>query len=159
MEGKPPIHISPATLALANMTLSDVEMENIVKERPSFKNQRMISPNGPDKSPGAPSAHKRVLSQLNHSAFVKSNFAPKESSGIDFSEVLDDVVDASPPSSSELKEHLQMCGDHMSGGGVAEVTFLLRAFVPEGEIADSVTAALGGIPWEKTDERDATREW
>ena len=45
------------------------------------------------------------------------------------------------------------------GSGVAEITFLLRAFTPEEELADSVSAALGDISWEKSEDKRITREW
>ena len=106
-------------------------------------------------------AHERVLSRLSHSQFVMKNFSPRISTdGSEFSEVMDDMVRGSRPSSSELSAHFQLCSAQVGNrSGVAEVSFVLKAFVTEGEIADNVSAALGGIPWELSDEDGATREW
>lgn len=109
-------------------------------------------------------AHERVLSRLSHSQFVMSNFTPRISVGGDLSNVIDDMVKVSRPSKSELNAHFQLCSAQMGnrqrqGSGVAEVSFLLRAFVPEGEIADNISTALSGIPWELGEEKHYTREW
>ena len=109
-------------------------------------------------------AHERVLSRLSHSQFVMSNFTPRISVGGDLSHIIDDMVKVSRPSKSELNAHFQLCSAQMGnrqrpGSGVAEVSFLLRAFVPEGEIADNISAALSGVPWELGEEKHSTREW
>mmetsp|Transcript_5964 Transcript_5964/g.8953 ORF Transcript_5964/g.8953 Transcript_5964/m.8953 type:complete len:975 (+) Transcript_5964:803-3727(+) len=109
-------------------------------------------------------AHDRVLSRLSHSQFVMSNFTPRITSGGELSHVIDDMVKVSRPSKSELNAHFQLCSAQIGnrqrpGSGVAEVSFLLRAFVPEGEIADNISASLSGIPWELGEEKHATREW
>ena len=109
-------------------------------------------------------AHERVLSRLSHSQFVMNNFTPRISVRGDLSNVIDDMVKVSRPSKSELNAHFQLCSAQTSnrqrlGSGVAEVSFLLRAFVPEQEIADNISAALSGIPWELGEEKHVTREW
>ncbi len=109
-------------------------------------------------------AHEMVLSRLSHSQFVMSNFTPRITSGNELSHVIDDMVKVSRPTKSEVHAHFQLCSAQMRnrqrpGSGVAEVSFLLRAFVPEGEIADNISAAFSGIPWEIGEEKNATREW
>ena len=126
--------------------LSDDRMERLLSQ----KNQKVTK-----------NAHERVLSRLSHSQFVMKNFSSRISanaSGV--SDVIDDLVKVSRPSKAELAAHFQICSAQVgSRSGVAEVSFLLRAFVPEGEIADNVSASLSGIPWELSDEENATREW
>jgi len=108
-------------------------------------------------------AHERVLTRLSHSQFVIRNFASRivGAQGVPGG----DKVKVSRPSKSEVNAHFQLCSSQTNstrnrvGSGVAEVTFLLRAFFPEGEIADNVSSALGGIPWERSEEKNATREW
>jgi hypothetical protein len=69
-------------------------------------------------------------------------------------------VKVSRPSKAELSTHFQVCSSQVGNrSGVAEVSFLMRAFVPEQEIADNVSVALGGNQWEISDEEDAIREW
>eukprot|EP00554_Chaetoceros_debilis_P007547 CAMPEP_0194076222 /NCGR_PEP_ID=MMETSP0149-20130528/3061_1 /TAXON_ID=122233 /ORGANISM="Chaetoceros debilis, Strain MM31A-1" /LENGTH=1124 /DNA_ID=CAMNT_0038756911 /DNA_START=304 /DNA_END=3678 /DNA_ORIENTATION=- len=128
-------------------TFSDDTMERLLNESTPKKKTK--------------NAHERVLSRLSHSQFVMKNFSPRISTdGSEFSEVMDDMVRVSRPSSSELSAHFQLCSAQVGNrSGVAEVSFVLKAFVTEGEIADNVSAALGGIPWELSDEDGATREW
>jgi len=114
-------------------------------------------------------AHERVLTRLSHSQFVVRNFASRIVTNA--TSPVGDKVKVSRPSKSELNAHFQLCSSqsnnhhHRSSGsgpvraGVAEVTFLMRAFFPEGEIADNVSSALGGIPWERSEDKNATREW
>ena len=125
--------------------------------------ERMISNKGTQKP--TKDAHERVLSRLSHSQFVMRNFTPVITLGGDVTAVIDDMVKVSRPSKSELSAHFQLCGAQANSrqraveSGLAEVTFLLRAFVPEGEIADNITKALGGIPWEMSEEKSSSREW
>lgn len=128
-------------------TISDERLERLLKQ----DTQKLTK-----------NAHERVLSRLSHSQFVMKNFSSRITSdgsgGI--SNRIDKLVKVSRPNKSELAAHFQICssqvGDH---SGVAEVSFSLRAFVPEGEIADNISASLSGIPWELSDEENATREW
>lgn len=104
-------------------------------------------------------SHELVLSRLSHSAFVMKNFSDIISDN-NISNVADNSVKVSRPSKSEISSHFQICGMHGgSGSGIAEVSFILRAFVPEGEIADIISEALNGIPWEKGEDDDGSREW
>lgn len=136
---------------IAQKTLSDDAIERILVEN--------------ETSRATQNAHERVLSRLSHSQFVVRNFTSRISMhNVDATDVLDDMVKVSRPSKSELQAHFQLCGGQVgsrsrSSGGVAEVSFLIRAYVPEGEIADTISAALGGIPWERSEEKNAAREW
>ena len=157
-----------------SIALSDAEMERILNERQASGmdkkggNQARGAVGGgqnitsPDAPLSPPNAHKSVLSRLTSSPFMVRNFASRQSlaDSTDLSVAMHDAVQASQPGGSELAAHLRMHGGHLErGGGVAEVTFLIRAFVPEGEIADNVSAALGGIPWDRSDDKGITREW
>jgi hypothetical protein len=71
--------------------------------------------------------------------------------------LLQSVIDVRRPSSKELDSDLSAATQE-GGGGIAEVAFMLRAFTPEEELADGVSAALGDIPWEMTADR-SKREW
>ncbi len=126
--------------------ISDERMERLLKQ----KSDKLTK-----------NAHERVLSRLSHSQFVMKNFSPRVATdGSKMSDVIDTMVKVSRPSKSELSAHLQICSSQVGeNSGVAEVSFLLRAFVPEGEIADNISASLSGIPWELSDEQNATREW
>ena len=126
--------------------ISDERMERLLKQ----KGEKLTK-----------NADERVLSRLSHSQFVMKNFSSRVATdGSKMSDVIDTLVKVSRPSKSELSAHLQICSSQVGdNSGVAEVSFLLRAFVPEGEIADNVSASLSGIPWELSDEENATREW
>lgn len=128
-------------------TFSDDTVERILNE----SNGRKVTKN----------AHERVLSRLSHSHFVMKNFSARVAeNGSDFSEMIDGMVNISRPSKSELAAHFQLCSAQVGNrSGVAQVSFLLRAFVTEGEIADNISAALNGIPWELSEEDGGTREW
>ena len=129
-----------------NGTFSDERMERLLNET-----DKKITKN----------AHERVLSRLSHSQFVMKNFSSRVSAnGSDISSVIDDLVKVSRPSKSDLSAHFQVCSSQVGNrSGVAEVSFLMRAFVPEQEIADNISVALGGNQWEISDEEDAIREW
>lgn len=140
------------TLTHPQKTLSDDTIERILVDNETSRATR--------------NAHERVLSRLSHSQFVVRNFASRISmNNQESTDILDDMVKISRPSKSELNAHFQLCGGQIGSrlrsgsSGVAELSFLLRAYVPEGEIADTVSAALGGIPWERNEENNAAREW
>lgn len=147
-----PIHIDPSALALAKMTLSDHEMERVLKDLPAYQN-------GSSAMDG-PTSHERVLSRLSHSPFIAKNFSAVESlSVVKSKEIFDEAVSVSCPPKAQLKKYLDMCNHHLSGDGVAEVAFVVRAFASEGELADSITSALGGIPWASVGGNEDHREW
>ena len=154
---RPPIHLDPSALALAKMTLSDIELGRIVKDIPAMSG--LVSHGGIGETQ---LAHKRVLSRLADSTFAARNFTHSESPTFaTFSEFYKESIDVTSPSKSDLITHFEMCNNHLSGasGGVAEVTFVARSFVSEEDIADSITDALGGIPWERSETAGSTREW
>eukprot|EP00557_Chaetoceros_sp_GSL56_P002123 CAMPEP_0176500102 /NCGR_PEP_ID=MMETSP0200_2-20121128/13332_1 /TAXON_ID=947934 /ORGANISM="Chaetoceros sp., Strain GSL56" /LENGTH=1039 /DNA_ID=CAMNT_0017898667 /DNA_START=419 /DNA_END=3538 /DNA_ORIENTATION=- len=136
----------PDKSSVGNGTFSDDRIEHLLNQQ-----GKKVARN----------AHERVLSRLSHSQFVMKNFSSRVfTDGSEVSSVINDLVKVSRPSKSELSAHFQICSSQIGNrSGVAEVSFILRAFVPEGEIADNVSASLSGIPWELSDEEDATREW
>ena len=148
-------------LLTSSGTISDAQYESIMKEKNS------PSPNVKVNS------HDRVLARISHNPFVMRNFSsqlisPQQSETM--ANAIDDMVKVLRPNKSEINAHFRLCSAQMNssrnrpsvsgggGGGVAEVTFLLRAFVPEGEIADNISALLG-IPWERSEETRHSREW
>jgi serine/threonine protein kinase len=135
----------------ASSLLSDWEMSKILD-----KASNMISPTEPD-SGIVPAAANRVKRRLTHSAFVTSNFGHRiVSADFKLMEVLRDTVEVKRASPEELDSNLRAAQD---SGGVAEVAFMLRAFTPEDELADGLSGALSGIPWEMKNGDNSTREW
>ena len=146
-----PIHINPSALALAKMTLSDHEMERVLKDLPAYQNGNLDA---------GPTSHQKVISRLSHSPFIAKNFSAVESpSVVKAKEVFDETVSVSCPPKAQLNKYLEMCNHHLSGDGIAEVAFVVRAYTSEGELADSITAALGGIPWTSVGGSGDCREW
>jgi len=95
------------------------------------------------------------LSRLGQSSFVMRNFAPRQSTADNHLLGFMDMIQVSQPSMSDIESHEL---HHQRQGGLAEITFLLRAFVPEEEIADNISSAMQ-VPWEKSKEEAVTREW
>jgi serine/threonine protein kinase len=97
-----------------------------------------------------------VKRRLSHSAFVTTNFGHRhETADAKLMEVMRDSVGLSHLSTAEMNAALQAAE---SNGGVAEVSFLLRAFTPEEELAEGISAAFDGIEWGFKDQT-TTREW
>lgn len=97
-----------------------------------------------------------VKRRLSHSAFVTTNFGHRhEAADAKLMEVMRDSVSLKRLSKDDMTADLQAAE---SDGGVAEVTFLLRAFTPEGELAEGISSAFDDIGWEFKDE-STTREW
>jgi hypothetical protein len=131
--------------------LSDWEMSKILSKATS-----MLSPTESN-SGIVPAAANRVKRRLTHSAFVTSNFGHRiVSADSRLMEVLRDTVEVKRPSPEELDSNLRAA---QNSGGVAEVAFMLRAFTPEEELADGLSSALSGIPWEIKKGDNPTREW
>ena len=146
-----PIHIDPSALALAKMTLSDHEMERVLNDLPGHQNGILDA---------GPTSHQRVLSRLSHSPFIAKNFSAVESKSVaKAKEAFDETVSVSCPPKAQLNKYLEMCNHHLSGDGIAEVAFVVRSYTSEGELADSITAALGGIPWTSVGGSGDCREW
>ena len=141
----------------AGSLLDDFEMEGILGSIRSARSPQLMSPNGPDGELPPPSAFHREQGKQNHSAFVACNFGHRQVS-VDskISHVMRDVVEVSRASLPELSTHLE---NQRRYGTFAEVSFLVRAFTPEEELADILSQALGGVPWEKSQEDGTTREW
>lgn len=118
---------------------------------------QILNTTGGMNEPG--SVHSDILPatkrRLEHSAFVTTNFGHRqEIADAKLMKVLRSAVSVSEPSSSDMAVDLKIAEKN---GGVAEVAFVLRAFTPEEELADSVSAALGDIPWEY--DLRGSREW
>eukprot|EP00934_Nitzschia_sp_Nitz4_P006577 Nitzschia sp. Nitz4//scaffold11_size288233//114917//118175//NITZ4_000767-RA/size288233-augustus-gene-0.132-mRNA-1//-1//CDS//3329534053//6567//frame0 len=95
--------------------------------------------------------------RINHSSFVASNFGYRqEVADSKFMQLLRSAVSVLPASPGEMDSDLKAAEKN---GGVAEVSFLLRAFTPEEELADGLTGALGDIKWQPTSKAGCTREW
>ena len=96
-----------------------------------------------------------VKRRLNHSAFVTTNFGHREE-GADskLMDVLRDSVDLKRLSADEMNANLQAAE---ADGGLAEVTFLLRSYTPEEQLAEGISSAFDDIGWEHASE--TTREW
>ena len=137
--------------------LDDFEMEGILGSIRSVASPALMSPNGPDGGLQSPGSFKKQQQKLNHSAFVACNFGHRQVS-VDskISHVMRDVVEVSRASLPELGAHLE---NQKRYGRFSEVSFLIRAFTPEEELADNLSRALGGVPWEKSQDVGATREW
>lgn len=95
--------------------------------------------------------------RLNHSAFVTANFGHRqEIADGKLMQLLRSSVSVNEASTVEIANDLKFAEKN---GGLAEVSFVLRAFTPEEELADGVSAALGDIPWEPQAKDKASREW
>jgi hypothetical protein len=131
----------------ASSFLSDLEMSRILGNA-----SNLVSPRSAEL--GILPTTKRRLS---HSAFVTTNFGHRqEVADAKLMELLRDSVSVKRPSVDELETDLRAAEKN---GGVAEVSFMLRAFTPEEELAQGVSAALSGIPWELQSNDKSTREW
>ncbi len=131
--------------------LSDWELSRLLSTATNI-----ISPRTSDA--GIVPATNSVKRRLNHSAFVTSNFGHRhEQADSKLMGLLQSVIEVKRPSSQELAHDLAAASQE-GGGGIAEIAFMLRAFTPEEELADGVSAALGAIPWEMSGDK-SKREW
>eukprot|EP00980_Cylindrotheca_fusiformis_P007851 scaffold1669_cov129-Cylindrotheca_fusiformis.AAC.62 len=97
-----------------------------------------------------------VKRRMSHSPFVTTNFGHRhETADAKLMDVMRDSVGLRQLSSSEMKADLEAAE---ANGGVAEISFLLRAFTPEEELAEGISSAFDGIGWKFKDET-STREW
>lgn len=136
-----------SSLNSAAPMLCDYEMGKILS-----KTTNMISPNGPDVLPA--DAHHRVKRRLGHSHFVTSNFGPRlVEADSKLIEIMRENVYVSQASAADLKDSIDQIGDN---AGIAQVSFMMRAFTPEEELADILTTTLGGVPWEPS---TISRDW
>jgi hypothetical protein len=77
--------------------------------------------------------------------------------------LLQTLIDIRRPSAEEFSRDFNNAGSSPSSvegedNGVAEIAFMLRAFTPEEELAEGVSAALGGVRWELSEDK-SKREW
>jgi len=94
---------------------------------------------------------------LEHSPFVTTNFGHRqEIADLKLMQLLKSSVIVTEPSSSDKALDLKIAGKN---GGVAEVAFLLRSFIPEEELADAISFAFSGIPWEYDSRDGGSRVW
>jgi serine/threonine protein kinase len=127
--------------------LSDFEMEKILS-----KGASMMSPNGPEVLPAE--SHERVKRRLWRSHFVTCNFGPRQvEADSKLMEVVRESVEVGLASVAELKASLDRKDPKAS---VAQVMFMMRAFTPEEELADNISVAFDGVPWESAGD---PREW
>eukprot|EP00548_Thalassiothrix_antarctica_P012535 CAMPEP_0194161084 /NCGR_PEP_ID=MMETSP0152-20130528/78741_1 /TAXON_ID=1049557 /ORGANISM="Thalassiothrix antarctica, Strain L6-D1" /LENGTH=1067 /DNA_ID=CAMNT_0038870835 /DNA_START=245 /DNA_END=3448 /DNA_ORIENTATION=- len=128
--------------------LSDLEMEGILSGKTSRGG-------GGDESCGL-SVHGRVLRRLPHSSFVVCNFGEQYRADAKLSHIMQSNVQISRPDHVELNSYLE---NQKDSGGVAKLTFILRAYSPEEELANNVSIAFDNLSWNQSDMKNITREW
>jgi len=136
--------IGPAT---SMSILSDLEMES------------MLDKSSPADVLAKTTAHERVVRRLPHSSFVVCNFGQSQQVMPDskLSRIMQNGVKVSRPTVAALTAHTKNQRDN--GSGMAKISFLLRAYTPEEELADNISIALGNLAWEKSSGAANTREW
>lgn len=142
---------------MAHPTLSDREMESIIGGRGNVSASSMFA-NGPNGDASVPTSASRVIRRLSHSPFVFCNFGRHQLSVESrLSQIMCKQVKVTKPSVEELDS--QFKSHQKKGSGIGEITFLLRAFTPEEELADTLSAAFGGISWDRSNFKGKAREW
>jgi len=133
-------------------TLSDLELSRMLNSA-----SNLVSPRSSDD--GVVPATASVKRRLNHSPFVTSNFGHRyEQADSKLMGLLQTLIDVRRPSLEEFSRDFKTTSEEGDSKGVAEIAFMLRAFTPEEELAEGVSAALGGIPWELSEDK-SRREW
>jgi len=128
-----------------NQFLSDTEMSNY-----------LYAAGYPTENNEAGKIASNVKRRLSHSAFVTTNFGHRhEAADEKLMEVMRESVGLRQLSAEEMAADLKTAEGN---GGVAEISFLLRAFTPEEGLAEGISSAFDGIGWEFIDEL-STREW
>ncbi|CAB9499444.1 SRSF protein kinase 1 [Seminavis robusta] len=141
---------SPTSPLLSAFT--DLTMEKIISSASA-----MMAPLSGDATESPAESHSRVKRRLNHSPFVLCNFGPHVSElDAKLVQIMRDSVKMSSASAEDMKSRLV---DAEKLGGVAEVSFMLRAFAAEEELADAITIALGGVTWDGGSRDDVDRVW
>jgi serine/threonine protein kinase len=131
--------------------LSDLELSRMLNSA------SYMAPRSTDD--GVVPATASVKRRLNHSPFVTLNFGHRyEQADSKLMGLLQTLIDVRRPSSEEFTRDLSVGSKDGDNDGVAEIAFMLRAFTPEEELAEGVSAALGGIPWELSEDK-SKREW
>ena len=127
--------------------LSDNTMSQILASSSGILESRSVE------SDILPSTKRR----LSHSAFVTANFGYHvENADAKLAHLLRSNVNVCTASASEMDKDLKTAEKN---GGVAQVSFMLRAFTPEEELADGISSALGGINWSPNAHEKSSREW
>lgn len=127
--------------------LSDYAMSQILASSSGILESRSVE------SDILPSTKRR----LSHSAFVTANFGHRqEIADAKLLNLLRSTVSTQTARSSEIDNDLKIAEKN---GGVAEVSFIVRAFTPEEELADGISSALGDISWSPHSNDKSTREW
>ncbi len=90
----------------------------------------------------------KVLERLSHSAFVANNFSAERYVPTKWNKVVNDAVVKPTLKDTSL----------VKGEDTAKLTFLLRAFGPEGEVADNISNVLK-LKWEKVTNKRISRLW
>mmetsp|Transcript_14502 Transcript_14502/g.21381 ORF Transcript_14502/g.21381 Transcript_14502/m.21381 type:complete len:1040 (+) Transcript_14502:427-3546(+) len=136
--------------AMSSMNiLSDLEMEGILTGRAGS------STAGAENM--GPKAHERVLRRRPHSSFVLCNFGEQQvAPDSKLNRIMQTNVKISRPTNANLAAYLSSQRD---SEGVAKISILLRTYSPEEELADTVSTALGNLPWEQSIRKNTTREW
>ena len=131
--------------------LSDLELSRMLNNASSS-----ISPRVTDN--GVVPASASVKRRLAHSSFITTNFGYRhEQADLKLMGLLQTVIDVRRPSLQELSNDFNIAAQE-GDSGIAEIAFMLRAFTPEEELADGVSTALGGIPWEMSEDK-SKRQW
>jgi serine/threonine protein kinase len=137
--------------ATASSFLSDWELTRMLSAA-----SNLISPRIADSGivPDTGSVKRR----LKHSPFVTSNFGHRHvQADAKLMGLLQTAIEVRRPSPQELASDLVLATQE-GGGGISEIAFMVRAFTPEEELADGVSASLGNIAWEMSADK-CKREW
>lgn len=133
------------TLDPSSSLLSDFAMSQIVSTASGILESRSCE------SDILPATKRR----LNHSAFVTSNFSYRqEVADAKLMQLHRSSVNVEKVSLDDYQKSMNFAEKK---GGIAEVSFILRAFTPEEELADGISSVLGGVEWES--QHDDSREW
>jgi hypothetical protein len=148
---QPSVPLSP------NSVLSDSEMDRIMRSDDSTEpfgiGRDNALPHGGSGVVGDTPPN-YVLKQLHKSRFLAQNFSSQQE--VEFSSwehAFRNLAIVTSPSKTEINSHLDG-----NGAGYAEVSFYLRAYVTEGELADNVSSALG-VRYERNFEGGVMRSW
>lgn len=129
---------------------SDFELGNILSRAAN-----MISPTRSNENPSLKQKSGAIDGLRDHSRFMTRNFAPRlvEADAALMQVMNEHVVVSDAPPDQVVDTFVNASKDGM---GIAEICFLMRAFAPEEELADGISAALGNVPWRHD---KATRRW
>ena len=90
-------------------------------------------------------SHDRVKRRLGHSAFVSTNFGPNQ---CEVDSNATNVFQTKVRVTSVSQEEVATAISDPAGGGVARILLFLHSFVPDNELAELLSSALGDIPAE-----------